>query len=76
MIPAVDGFISLTGSIGVKDNRPDFALLGVTTPDVASAAVFTRSRFAGPSVRLDREVDLSALRGVVVVWPLVTHTLE
>ncbi|MBH0119760.1 bifunctional glutamate N-acetyltransferase/amino-acid acetyltransferase ArgJ [Rhodococcus sp. NPDC003382] len=67
MIPAVDGFISLTGSIGVKDNRPDFALLGVTTPDVASAAVFTRSRFAGPSVRLDREVDLSALRGVVVV---------
>ncbi|MGW0026054.1 bifunctional glutamate N-acetyltransferase/amino-acid acetyltransferase ArgJ [Rhodococcus sp. NPDC003383] len=67
MIPAVDGFISLTGSIGVKDNRPDFALLGVTTPDVASAAVFTRSRFAGPSVRLDRELDLSALRGVVVV---------
>ena len=67
MIPAVAGFVSLTGSIGVKDNRPDFALLGVNTPDVASAAVFTQSRFAGPSVRLDREVDLSALRGVVVV---------
>ncbi|EME55788.1 arginine biosynthesis bifunctional protein ArgJ [Rhodococcus ruber BKS 20-38] len=67
MIPAVPGFTSLTGNIGIKDNRPDFALLGVNTPEAASAVVFTQSRFAGPSVRLGREIDPSALRGVVVV---------
>ncbi|MTG89422.1 bifunctional glutamate N-acetyltransferase/amino-acid acetyltransferase ArgJ [Cellulosimicrobium sp. BIT-GX5] len=67
MTSTVLGFTSLTGAVGVKDDRPDLALLGVTTPGATSAAVLTRSLFSGPSVRLAREVDLSALRGVVVV---------
>lgn len=67
MTSTVHGFTSLTGAVGVKDDRPDLALLGVTTRGATSAAVLTRSLFSGPSVRLAREVDLSALRGVVVV---------
>lgn len=67
MTSTVHGFTSLTGSVGVKGDRSDLALLGVTTQSAASAAVLTQSRFAGPSVRLAREVDLSALRGVIVV---------
>ena len=67
MTSTVPGFTSLTGAVGVKDDRPDLALLGVTTTNATSAAVLTRSLFSGPSVRLAREVDLSALRGVAVV---------
>jgi glutamate N-acetyltransferase / amino-acid N-acetyltransferase len=67
MTATVHGFTSLTGDVGVKEGLPDLALLGVTTPAATSAAVLTRSRFSGPSVRLAREVDLTALRGVVVV---------
>ncbi|GGO67520.1 arginine biosynthesis bifunctional protein ArgJ [Microbacterium nanhaiense] len=67
MTQTVDGFVSIAGSIGVKEGAHDFALLGATVPGVTSAAVFTRSRFAGPSVRLSRESDLSHLRGAVIV---------
>lgn len=67
MTRTVDGFVSTTGSIGVKEGKNDFALLGVTAKGATSAAVFTRSRFAGPSVKLSRESDLAHLRGVVIV---------
>jgi glutamate N-acetyltransferase/amino-acid N-acetyltransferase len=56
-----------TANLGLKDEREDFAVLVSEVP-AAVSAVFTRSRFAGPSVALSREAarDHSA-RGVVVL---------
>ena len=48
------GFRALVGNIGMKDDRDDYAVVVSDVPTV-SAAVFTRSRFAGPSVVLGRE---------------------
>jgi len=64
-VPA--GFESLTGSIGIKDESPDVLVVRSTVPCTA-AGVFTRSRFAGPSVRLSREVVATGgARAVVVI---------
>ncbi|MFE5336829.1 bifunctional glutamate N-acetyltransferase/amino-acid acetyltransferase ArgJ [Isoptericola sp. NPDC056573] len=66
MTTTVAGFHGTTGNVGVKDGVPDASLVyapGATT----SSAVFTRSRFAGPSVRVSREAETRALRAVVVV---------
>jgi glutamate N-acetyltransferase/amino-acid N-acetyltransferase len=65
---APKGFHVHTGRAGVAhDDRDDFAVLVSDTPAVVSG-MFTRSRFAGPSVVLSRAAcaDLSA-RGVVVL---------
>jgi glutamate N-acetyltransferase / amino-acid N-acetyltransferase len=62
------GFHVHTGSAGVADDgRDDFAVLVSDTPAVVSG-MFTRSRFAGPSVVLSRAAcqDHQA-RGVVVL---------
>lgn len=62
------GFHVHTGRAGIAhDDRDDFAVLVSDTPAVVSG-MFTRSRFAGPSVVLSREAcaDLAA-RGVVVL---------
>ncbi|MER5360847.1 bifunctional glutamate N-acetyltransferase/amino-acid acetyltransferase ArgJ [Streptomyces sp. NPDC002785] len=62
------GFSVHTAPAGLADDgRDDFTVLISTTPAVVSA-VFTRSRFVGPSVTLSREAvaDRTA-RGVVVL---------
>lgn len=61
------GFRSYTANMGLKDDAHDFALVFSEVPAV-SAAVFTKSRFAGPSVRLSLEdAPRQAARGIVVI---------
>jgi glutamate N-acetyltransferase/amino-acid N-acetyltransferase len=61
------GFRSYTANMGLKDAAHDFALVVSEVPAV-SAALFTRSRFAGPSVVLSRaDAAAQASRGMVVV---------
>ena len=61
------GFSAYVANIGIKDASNDFTLV-VAEKTCAATGVFTRSRFAGPSVILSREniADLSA-RAVVVI---------
>ncbi|MGA4843581.1 bifunctional glutamate N-acetyltransferase/amino-acid acetyltransferase ArgJ [Streptomyces sp. G45] len=61
------GFRIHHGRVGIKEADPDFAVIASEVPASVSA-VFTRSRFAGPSVLISREAvaDRSA-RGVVVL---------
>jgi glutamate N-acetyltransferase/amino-acid N-acetyltransferase len=47
------GFVAHVGTIGIKDDDPDFVVIATTRP-VAAAAVFTKSRFEGPSVTISR----------------------
>ncbi|MEV0502778.1 bifunctional glutamate N-acetyltransferase/amino-acid acetyltransferase ArgJ [Streptomyces spectabilis] len=61
------GFLVHHGRAGVKEADADFAVIASEVPAAASA-VFTRSRFAGPSVLLSREAVADRIaRGVVVV---------
>ncbi|MEY9949654.1 bifunctional glutamate N-acetyltransferase/amino-acid acetyltransferase ArgJ [Kitasatospora sp. GAS1066B] len=61
------GFVSYTANMGLKDTADDFAVVLSETPAV-SAAVFTRSRFAGPSVLLSRgDAARQDARGMVVI---------
>jgi glutamate N-acetyltransferase/amino-acid N-acetyltransferase len=67
-VPAPKGFHVHTGRAGIADDgRDDLAVLVSDTPAVVSG-MFTRSRFAGPSVVLSRAAcsDFNA-RGVVVL---------
>ena len=48
------GFHTYVASIGIKDATDDFLVLAADAP-CAAAAVFTRSRFAGPSVEISRD---------------------
>lgn len=67
-VPAPQGFHVHTGRAGIADDdRDDFAVL-VSDRPAAVSGLFTRSRFAGPSVTLSRAAcaDGSA-RGVVVL---------
>ena len=61
------GFGAHVVNVGVKDSSDDFVLVACDT-ECAAAGVFTRSRFAGPSVLVSREhlADHRA-RAVVVV---------
>jgi len=62
-----DGFSAHVANIGIKDDTPDFVVVTAERP-VPASAVFTRSRFAGPSVEISREhVADGSLRGFVVV---------
>ncbi|MDH6131760.1 glutamate N-acetyltransferase/amino-acid N-acetyltransferase [Kitasatospora sp. MAA4] len=64
---APQGFRSITRNMGLKDVDDDFAVVVSEVP-ARSAAVFTRSRFAGPSVVLSREAAaLQHSRGMVVL---------
>lgn len=66
-LPVPQGFRSYTANMGLKDTAHDYAVLVSEVPAV-SAAVFTKSRFAGPSVVLSRAgTDRQASRGVVVI---------
>ncbi|MFI9274562.1 hypothetical protein ACIGXM_28210 [Kitasatospora sp. NPDC052896] len=48
------GFRSRTANLGLKEGGADDFALVVSEVPAVSAAVFTRSRWAGPSVRLSR----------------------
>jgi glutamate N-acetyltransferase / amino-acid N-acetyltransferase len=60
------GFTAHVTNVGVKDDSKDFTVV-LGPPGTTSAGVFTRSRFAGPSVLLSRENLDGANRAVVVV---------
>jgi glutamate N-acetyltransferase/amino-acid N-acetyltransferase len=61
------GFLAYTANLGVKDGTTDFAAVVSEVPATV-AAVFTRSRFAGPSVTLSRAAAADGTgRGVVVI---------
>lgn len=65
--PSPRGFVGWTASLGIKDSLPDFTAVLSTAP-TSTSAVFTRSRFAGPSVLLSRETaEAGGARGVVVI---------
>lgn len=65
--PMPRGFRSHTANLGLKDSADDFAVVISETPAV-SAAVFTRSRFAGPSVLLSQgDAARQDARGMVVI---------
>jgi glutamate N-acetyltransferase/amino-acid N-acetyltransferase len=61
------GFHCHVANIGVKDTSDDFVVIATDRP-VPAAGVFTKSRFAGPSVLVSREhlADLQAQAMVVV----------
>ncbi|MET8174272.1 bifunctional glutamate N-acetyltransferase/amino-acid acetyltransferase ArgJ [Streptomyces clavifer] len=63
-----EGFVVHTAPVGMSDDgRDDFTVLASTVPAQVSA-VFTKSRFSGPSVVLSRSaVADGRARGVVVV---------
>ncbi|MFJ7768060.1 bifunctional glutamate N-acetyltransferase/amino-acid acetyltransferase ArgJ [Streptomyces sp. NPDC097107] len=61
------GFRSRTAALGIKDAADDFTVVLSEVP-AAVSAVFTRSRFVGPSVTLSRESTAAGeARGVVVI---------
>lgn len=62
-----EGFSSYVTNVGVKDHTKDFTLVAASTP-CPTAAVFTQSLFAGPSVLVSREnVANKRARAVVVL---------
>jgi glutamate N-acetyltransferase/amino-acid N-acetyltransferase len=61
------GFHGLTMALGIKDESDDFTSVVSAVPASVSA-VFTRSRFAGPSVLLSRDsAAKGTARGIVVI---------
>ncbi len=61
------GFTSFVTNIGIKDATDDFTLVCADSV-VTASAVFTQSRFAGPSVVVSRKHVANHLaRGVVVI---------
>ena len=66
MVDLPAGFRSHVTNLGVKDDTEDFVVIAADTP-VPSAAVFTKSRFAGPSVTLSRRHVANGMAQAVVV---------
>jgi len=60
------GFRTHVANIGIKDDTDDFVVIA-TERAVPTAAVFTKSRFAGPSVTLSRTQVADGLTRAVVV---------
>jgi glutamate N-acetyltransferase / amino-acid N-acetyltransferase len=61
------GFGAHVANVGVKDDTDDFVVIAAPEP-VAAAGVFTRSRFAGPSVTISRDhLATGRARGIVIV---------
>jgi glutamate N-acetyltransferase / amino-acid N-acetyltransferase len=52
-VPVPLGYVSHVANVGIKDETADFSVLASDRPCTA-AAVFTRSRFSGPSVVVSR----------------------
>jgi glutamate N-acetyltransferase/amino-acid N-acetyltransferase len=66
-VPLPSGFTAHVANLGIRDETDDFTVVASDTP-CTSAAVFTRSRFAGPSVLLSRRnAEAGRLRAAVVV---------
>jgi glutamate N-acetyltransferase/amino-acid N-acetyltransferase len=62
-----DGFRAHVGAIGIKDDRPDFVVIAADH-SCPAAAVFTKSRFEGPSVTISRHhVQSGRLRAFTVL---------
>lgn len=59
------GFACYVANIGIKDDTDDFTVLASAAP-CASAGVYTRSSFCGPSVTVSRQASKHA-RAVVVI---------
>jgi glutamate N-acetyltransferase/amino-acid N-acetyltransferase len=60
------GFRSYVTNLGIKDDTDDFVVIACDSA-VPTAAVFTQSRFAGPSVTLSRRHAANGLAQAVVV---------
>ncbi len=60
------GFSHHVANIGIKDDTDDFVIVAADRP-VPCAALFTKSRFAGPSVLLSREHIADGMAQAVVV---------
>jgi glutamate N-acetyltransferase/amino-acid N-acetyltransferase len=60
------GFTCYATNIGIKDDTDDFVVIAAEHP-VPAAAVFTRSRFSGPSVTLSREHIAAGTSAAVVI---------
>ena len=60
------GFRSYVTNLGIKDETDDFVVIASDTA-VPTAAVFTQSRFAGPSVTLSRRHVANGLSQAAVV---------
>ena len=61
------GFVAYTGHAGLRDEGDDVAIMAATGP-CTSAGLFTKSRFAGPSVQLSRpRARAGNARAVVVI---------
>jgi glutamate N-acetyltransferase / amino-acid N-acetyltransferase len=66
-VPLPQGFRAHVANVGIKDQTDDFVIVASEVP-CASVAMFTRSRFAGPSVVVSRRNAADgALRAAVVV---------
>lgn len=66
-VPLPAGFSSHVANVGIRDDSLDFAVIAADEP-CAAAAVFTRSRFSGPSVTLSREhVADGVLQAIAVI---------
>lgn len=61
------GFAAHVGNIGIKDDTDDFTVITSNVP-ASAAAVFTKSRFAGPSITLSRRhVADGQLQAITVI---------
>lgn len=66
MIDLPLGFTHHVANIGIKDDTDDFVVVTADRP-VPCAALFTKSRFAGPSVLLSRDHVADGMAQAVVV---------
>ena len=66
-VPFPRGFHAHVANVGIKDETDDFVVVASEVP-CRAAAMFTKSRFAGPSVEVSRRhVQDGQLRAAVVV---------
>ena len=63
--PLPEGFTAYVANVGIKDDTDDFTVV-LAQGEPSSAAVFTQSRFAGPSVLVSRQRRSSAHAVVVI----------
>jgi glutamate N-acetyltransferase/amino-acid N-acetyltransferase len=65
--PLPSGFTCHVANVGIKDDTDDFVVV-VSDRPAATSGLFTRSRFAGPSVVVSREhIASGTARAVVVI---------
>lgn len=60
------GFHAHAGSIGIKDDTNDFTVV-VSDPPAVAVGMYTKSRFAGCSVRISREATANNVLGALAV---------